>query len=79
MKRAGRLADSGRARPDALDDLVAAKLGDDESITLRDITMLILPALLVNAVAITSAYQPHPGGIAILLVVLALLTAIVSA
>jgi len=46
---------------------------------LRDIVMLILPALLVIAVAIPFGYRPHPGGIAILLILLALLTAIVSA
>ena len=46
---------------------------------LRDIVMLILPALLVIAVAIPFGYRPHPGGIAILLAMLALLTAIVSA
>lgn len=46
---------------------------------LRDIVMLVLPALLVIAVAIPFGYRPHPVGIAILLVLLALLTAIVSA
>jgi ABC-2 type transport system permease protein len=46
---------------------------------LRDIVMLVIPALLVIGVAIPFGYRPHPGGIAILLVLLALLTAIVSA
>jgi ABC-2 type transport system permease protein len=46
---------------------------------LRDIVMLVVPAVLVIAVAIPFGYRPHPAGIAILLVLLALLTAIVSA
>jgi ABC-2 type transport system permease protein len=46
---------------------------------LRDIVMLVLPALLVIGVAIPFGYRPHPAGIAIMLVLLALLTAIVSA
>jgi ABC-2 type transport system permease protein len=45
---------------------------------LRDVVMLLVPALLVVAIAIPFGYRPHPGGVAILLALLALLTAIVS-
>ena len=46
---------------------------------LRDIVMLVVPALIVIAVAIPFGYRPDPGGVAVLLVLLSLLTAIVSA
>ncbi len=46
---------------------------------LRDIVMLVVPALIVIAVAIPFGYRPHPGGVAVLLILLSLLTAIVSA
>jgi ABC-2 type transport system permease protein len=46
---------------------------------LRDIVMLVVPALIVIAVAIPFGYRPHAGGVAVLLVLLSLLTAIVSA
>jgi ABC-2 type transport system permease protein len=46
---------------------------------LRDIVMFVVPALVVIAVAVPFGYRPHPDGIALLLVMLSLLTAIVSA
>jgi ABC-2 type transport system permease protein len=46
---------------------------------LRDVVMFAIPALLVIAIAAPFGYQPNWGGIAVLLVLLSLLTAVVSA
>jgi ABC-2 type transport system permease protein len=46
---------------------------------LRDVVVFAIPALLVVAIALPFGYRPAPGGIAVALVLLALLTAVVSA
>jgi ABC-2 type transport system permease protein len=46
---------------------------------LRDVVMMIVPALLVIVVAIPFGYHPHWPGIAVLLLLLALVTATTSA
>jgi ABC-2 type transport system permease protein len=46
---------------------------------LRDVLMLLVPAVLVILVALPFGYRPHLGGTAVLLLLLALLTALVSA
>lgn len=46
---------------------------------LRDVVMFAIPALLVIAIALPFGYRPDWGGIAVLLGLLSLLTAVVSA
>lgn len=46
---------------------------------LRDVLMVVVPALIVVAVAIPFGYHPHWAGIAVLMVLLALLSAATSA
>jgi ABC-2 type transport system permease protein len=46
---------------------------------LRDVVMFVIPALLVIVIAVPFGYHPDSGGIAVLLVLLSLLTAVVSA
>ena len=46
---------------------------------LRDVVMLVVPALIVVCVAIPFGYHPHWPGIAVLFVLLSLVTALVSA
>jgi ABC-2 type transport system permease protein len=46
---------------------------------LRDVVMFVVPALLVILIAQPFGYHPNSGGVAVLLVLLSLLTALVSA
>lgn len=46
---------------------------------LRDTVLFVAPALLVISIAVPLGYHPHPGGTALMLCLLCLLTATVSA